>query len=269
MSFNYGDSDSYYYNDSSAQYDSSSQYDSRPQYDQYYYANGAAPVPVGNVLADRAPVPYYQSKPGDSYDPYPYDYLKPINRLDIFTFNGREQWAVKMCSACSAEPGFMCYACWCPNCATISTRKILLKGNYNNYMCCAGACANPCCCKSLGEPCGDPTVVNDSCCSKAGCCLCCEAFCCPTISILATRYMARQMFNLALDPFEETCLYACLFCSMVDGDDDSCCDLAVSIILTCMLGQTYHEVKVRGLKDEVDRGAFLNPSVPPQGYYMT
>ncbi|CAD2212749.1 hypothetical protein AGDE_16210 [Angomonas deanei] len=173
------------------------------------------------------------------------------------------------------------YSFCCPCCATFTVRRRLLRGNYNNYVCCAGICADPCCgcceCRCLSEPCGNPQQLNKSCCSKGGFCLCCEIAWCPSLAVAGSRYMARRMFNLVLDPCEERLiLFACIFtyclsvCGAIIGGDcgslmDCMGDCIWACVLSCMMTQTYHEIKVQGLTD-YDENTFYQG---PQGTYMT
>ncbi|XP_004308355.1 PREDICTED: proline-rich protein 2-like [Fragaria vesca subsp. vesca] len=121
--------------------------------------------------------------------------LKDLERIKVRQ-DYRNLWHKDLMSTMTADPGYCCFACCCPYCASFKLRKRALYDDMSRYRCCGGYM--PC-----SGRCGERHCPT--------CCLCCEVFCCFGPSVSSTRYIIQDEFNIKTTGCDN-CIIGCMVC---------------------------------------------------------
>ena len=196
------------------------------------------------------------------------------NLVLVRSFRQHEhEWSTGLFDVCCKEPCYCLSGFFCFPCTNYSIRKDALGGDLRNYRCfqmyycdCLGYCC-PC-----QESCGS-------------CCLCAEAFCCPHLSVMATRHTIQQRYRVRNTCCENCCfdMVVCADCLLCCLGDESPCHHALHcivhafmcLVMPCMQAQHHHQIVTeenmvrRQLVDEQAAqlgGAHVGGYVAPTGY---
>jgi hypothetical protein len=166
-----------------------------------------------------------------------------------------EKFNVSLKDAACKDPLCCVGTFCCPYCVIGKLRYDYLREDMSQYICCQGVIPDMCCFK--------PGRMGEKDCPML--CLCCEAVCCPGLSMSSTRIAVMSDYNLGSDPFDRklircvNCLQmaACL-CRCAAAFEPSCedaadavscvADLAFWSVMGCMGVQISNELKIRNHK---------------------
>eukprot|EP00958_Prasinococcus_capsulatus_P013874 scaffold1439_cov404-Prasinococcus_capsulatus_cf.AAC.47 len=116
----------------------------------------------------------------------PYDQFGRPVPLKIVYFERRKQyltnWSTTLCDAPCSDPGYYCFACCCPWCASYGNRVRFLRGDMSKYLCCGGYV--PC-----SGRCGERHCPEY--------CLLMEVMCCFPNSVASTRWLLQDEMQLS------------------------------------------------------------------------
>ena len=170
-----------------------------------------------------------------------------------------DKFQITLCQAPCKEPCCWCTSMVCCCCSQMVMRKKVLNqvnpgSGWDDYLCCQGFYGGCCCCQP--GKCGEKSCPVP--------CLCLEICCCPGPAASATSLVLRRQYNLGLDEDDVRLIRCnnCIYClSIVLGclricfqnealDCAAHCARCTSDIVFCctsgcMMGQAYHECKVR------------------------
>ena len=166
------------------------------------------------------------------------------------------QWNVSMMDSCGVEPG-CCIASFCfLPCAQVLLRQEALNNEMEHYKCCQGYYDNAC---FRAGSCGDKGNT---------CCLVCEAVCCTSCAVSASRQLVMDTRNIVPDPCDNQIirfsnfmqLLACV-CDIVGIFWKPARHLAHTIehiahlvylgTAACMTAQAHHEIKMAKQEGQV------------------
>ena len=150
-------------------------------------------------------------------------------------------WNLGLCNTICSEPCCLLASCFCFPCANYSIRKTALNRDLSNYRCFQGYYCGilACCCPCQAE-CGS-------------CCLLGESLLCPHVSVMSTRHLVQEKYNV-----RNTCCENCVIdsvicceCMMCFCGEDSCAHdilhcvahLTMCLVMPCMQAQAYHQIK--------------------------
>ena len=93
-------------------------------------------------------------------------------------------WNLGLCNTICSEPCCLLASCFCFPCANYSIRKTALNRDLSNYRCFQGYYCGilACCCPCQAE-CGS-------------CCLLGESLLCPHVSVMSTRHLVQEKYNV-------------------------------------------------------------------------
>lgn len=110
--------------------------------------------------------------------------------------NYRNLWHTDLLGTISADCPYFCFTFWCSPCASYLLRKRALYDDMSRYVCCAGYM--PC-----SGSCGERRCPEF--------CLCTEVWCCFANSVLSTRFLLQDEFNIQTTKCDN-CIIGFMFC---------------------------------------------------------
>ena len=168
---------------------------------------------------------------------------------DIRSNQYQQQWALEMFSAPCSNPGFCCYATLCCCFASMKNRKRAIYNDMSRYLCCGGF-----------YPCSGRCYEQ----SNPELCLCLEAFCCFSESVIGTRLLLQdemQIQNSKCDNcligfmiFMQYLSCICRLAACISGNDEldamadavECvADLTYCSVCACMQTQHHEQLNFR------------------------
>ena len=185
---------------------------------------------------------------------------------DIRSNQYQQQWALEMFSAPCSNPGFCCYATLCCCFASMKNRKRAIYNDMSRYLCCGGF-----------YPCSGRCYEQ----SNPELCLCLEAFCCFSESVIGTRLLLQdemQIQNSKCDNcligfmiFMQYLSCICRLAACISGNDEldamadavECvADLTYCSVCACMQTQHHEQLNFRDNNPGAVKVALGVPPVP-------
>jgi len=151
-------------------------------------------------------------------------------------------WDVGLLETVCSEPCCLLGSCLCFPCANYKIRKEAMNHDTANYRCFQGYyCGIMACCCPCQSDCG-------------ACCLAGESILCPHLSVMATRHLVQEKYNVKNTCCENSlinCVLACE-CLMCCVDDDSClhdilhctAHAIMCVAMPCMQAQAHHQMRL-------------------------